>query len=77
VAETTDTKSINKVQSGIAGFKGFLGEVKVEMQKCNWPTLSDLKEQTTVVIVSVLLLTVVIWLSDTILSIVSKVVFNH
>jgi len=75
VAETTEITSASKVQTGIAGFKGFLGEVKVEMQKCTWPTKPELKEQTTVVIVSVLLLAAVVWFSDTILMAITRVIF--
>ncbi len=75
MAESTDTTSVNKVQSGIAGFKSFLSEVKVEMQKCNWPTKPELKEQTIVVCVSCLLLSGVIWVSDTILMAVMRMIF--
>ena len=75
MAESTDTTSATKVQSGIAGFKGFLGEVKVEMQKCNWPTKSELKEQTIVVCASCLLLGFVIWMSDTILMFIMRQIF--
>jgi len=75
VAETTETASVSKVESGVTGFKSFLGEVKVEMQKCTWPTKSELKEQTIVVVVSVLLLAAVVWFSDTILMAIMRVLF--
>jgi len=75
VAETTEIASPRQVQSGVAGFKGFLGEVKVEMQKCTWPTKTELKEQTLVVVVSVLLLAAVVWVSDMILMAITGVIF--
>lgn len=75
MAETTEISNAGRVQSTISGFKGFLGEVKVEMQKCTWPTKSELKEQTIVVVVSVLLLAAVVWVSDTILMAIMRVIF--
>ena len=75
MAETTEITNISKAQSGFSGFKGFLGEVKVEMQKCTWPTKQELKEQTAVVIVSVLLLAAVVWVSDTILMALTRLIF--
>jgi preprotein translocase SecE subunit len=75
VAETAEITSANKLQAGIDGFKGFLGEVKIEMQKCTWPTRVELKEQTIVVCVSVLLLGAVIWISDTVLMGIMRIIF--
>lgn len=75
MAESTEAVSQNKVQAGVAGFKGFLGEVKVEMLKCTWPTKLELREQTIVVVVSCLLLSAVIWLSDTVLMAVMRMIF--
>lgn len=53
----------------------FLGDVKVEMQKCTWPTRLELREQTIVVCISVVLLGVVIWFSDTILMALMGMIF--
>lgn len=76
MAETTDIASAGKQVRGLAAFKGFLGEVKAEMLKCNWPTRGELREQTIVVIISVLLLAFVIWFSDTLLMAVMSVIFR-
>ena len=48
--------------------KGFLGEVRTEMKKITWPPLAELRESTTVVIVSVLLVTAFIAVIDLILN---------
>jgi len=49
----------------IGGLKAFLGEVKVELQKCTWPTRHELLGSTMVVVVSVIILGVFVGLSDT------------
>ncbi|MBP6875157.1 MAG: preprotein translocase subunit SecE [Candidatus Eisenbacteria bacterium] len=48
--------------------KKFLHEVMVEMRKITWPSLSELRESTTVVIISVLIITAFIWVVDLILN---------
>ena len=45
----------------------FLREVKVEMQKITWPSREDLKESTTVVIISVIILSIIIFAVDKLL----------
>jgi len=75
VAETTVATSQSKSNSALAKVGNFLGEVKVEMQKCTWPTKAELKEQTVVVVVSCLLLSAVIWFSDTILMAIMRIIF--
>lgn len=75
MAESTETTSVSKVHSGVEGFRGFLGEVKVEMQKCTWPTKIELREQTIVVCASVLLLGATIWISDTVLMALMRMIF--
>lgn len=59
----------------IARTRGFVGEVKAEMQKCVWPTKQELKEQTIVVCISCVLLGAVIWFSDTILITLMGMIF--
>jgi len=44
--------------------KRFLKEVKVELTKVTWPTLSELRGSTGVVIITVLLITIFIGLVD-------------
>jgi preprotein translocase subunit SecE len=45
----------------------YLREVRSEMRKVTWPTKSDLSKYTAVVIVTVLIVSGIIWLADTIL----------
>ncbi len=47
--------------------KTFLGEVKTELLKCTWPTRQELIGSTMVVVVSVLILSVFVGVSDTVL----------
>jgi preprotein translocase subunit SecE len=54
--------------SAIERIRTFLNEVKVETKKITWPTPQELKESTTVVIVSVFLITVFIAVIDLILN---------
>ena len=54
--------------SAFEKIRTFLGEVKIEMKKINWPQRDALKESTTVVIITVFVLTVFISIVDLILS---------
>jgi preprotein translocase subunit SecE len=74
VAETTETTTAEKV-GAVTQFRNFLGEVKAEMQKCTWPTRTELREQTLVVCISCVLLGLVIWFSDTILMALMGMIF--
>jgi preprotein translocase subunit SecE len=56
---------MNKIVELISGFKTFLGEVKAELKKCTWPTRQELMGSTMVVIVSVVILSLFVGLSDT------------
>ena len=47
--------------------KTFLGEVKIELKKCTWPTRQELMGSTMVVVISVLIIGVFVGLSDTVL----------
>jgi preprotein translocase subunit SecE len=58
---------MSKVGQSITGLKGFVNEVKVELSKCTWPTRPELMGSTLVVIVSVLLLSAFVGLSDYVL----------
>ncbi len=55
-----------------ARFKQYLRETGQEMQRVSWPTWAELKESTTVVIVTVALVTFFIFIVDQILSFVQK-----
>jgi len=58
---------MNKLQKSINGVRVFFEEVMVEMKKCTWPEKNELLESTVVVIVSVLLLSLFVGVSDKIL----------
>jgi preprotein translocase subunit SecE len=58
---------MKKIVELINALKTFLGEVKVELKKCTWPTRQELFGSTMVVVVSVLILGVFVGLSDTVL----------
>jgi len=74
VAETTEITTAAK-PGAITQLRTFLGEVKGEMQKCTWPTRTELREQTIVVCISCVLLGLVIWFSDTILMALMGMIF--
>ena len=56
--------------------KNYLVETKIEMKKVTWPTRSELKDATRVVILATLVLTVFIGIIDQILSGIIKLVFR-
>ncbi|MCZ6766920.1 MAG: preprotein translocase subunit SecE [bacterium] len=56
--------------------KNYLVETKIEMKKVTWPTKSELKDATRVVILATFLLTVFIGIIDQILSGIIKLVFR-
>jgi len=55
---------MNKLSQGVGNLKGFLGEVKVELLKCTWPTRKELFGQSLVVIISVIILGAFVGLCD-------------
>jgi preprotein translocase subunit SecE len=59
-----------------AGIQGFLGEVRVELSKCTWPTRPELIESTIVVIVSCLILASYVGFSDFVLMALTSVVIR-
>jgi len=54
--------------SAIDKSRSFLSEVRAEMKKITWPSLSELRESTTVVIFSVLLITLFIAVVDIVIN---------
>ena len=58
---------MNKIQAFIVKVAGFINEVILELKKSAWPTRTELKESTLVVIMSVIVLGVFVGLSDLIL----------
>jgi preprotein translocase subunit SecE len=58
---------MKKIVELFNAMKTFLGEVKIELKKCTWPTRQELIGSTMVVVISVLILGVFVGLSDTVL----------
>ena len=58
---------MNKIQVFIVKVAGFINEVILELKKSAWPTRTELKESTLVVIMSVIVLGAFVGLSDLIL----------
>lgn len=56
--------------------KTFLKEVYVEMQKVTWPSRNEIMSYTVVVLVTVLILSTIIWAADNVLGRVLKVLFG-
>ncbi len=59
----------------IGNIKGFVSEVSTEMKKVSWPTKEQLKESTNVVIVVTLVITIIVFLMDTVVSKIMKTIF--
>ena len=70
VPETTDTeKSGNSVTS-------YLRETKVELKKVTWPTKQELISNTVVVIIAVILCAALIWIIDSIFSVLFRMILQ-
>ncbi len=54
----------------------FLKEVRVEMQKVTWPSRNEIVSYTVVVLVTVLILSTIIWAADNVLGRVLRVIFG-
>jgi len=59
---------VSKIVEGIRRTRTFLADVAVELKKSSWPTRNELVESTVVVIVSVVLFSVFIGVSDAVLN---------
>ena len=58
---------MKKLQEAVQGFRGFLGDVVVEMKKSSWPGREELLSSTVIVIVSVVMLSLFVGLCDKVL----------
>ena len=67
---------MSKLQDGIAGVRAFFADVLAEMHKCTWPERDELVESTVVVIVSVVLLSAFVGISDKILVLTLKLLIR-
>jgi preprotein translocase subunit SecE len=70
VPETTDTE--NKSFS----ITTFLSETKVELKKVTWPTKQELIANTIVVIIAVVLCAALIWIIDSIFSMLFRMILQ-
>jgi preprotein translocase subunit SecE len=67
---------MKKIKDAIAGVRTFIGEVRVELKKCTWPTRSELIDSTVVVIVSVVLVSLFVGVSDLVLNSLLRMVIH-
>jgi preprotein translocase subunit SecE len=67
---------MEKIRTWLGAVRTFFDEVRQELKKCAWPTWSELKESTLVVVVSVIILTVFVGVSDLVLNSVLKLVIR-
>jgi preprotein translocase subunit SecE len=59
----------------MANLKKFIEEVRVEMKKVSWPTRDQLKESTNVVIGVSLVITIIVFVMDKIVSSLIGLIF--
>ncbi|HMP72769.1 MAG TPA: preprotein translocase subunit SecE [Kiritimatiellia bacterium] len=67
---------MSKLGNAMSGMRGFVEEVQVELKKCTWPTQPELVQSTVVVIVSVVILSIVVGISDLILMVLSRTIIG-
>ena len=65
---------MSKLSDSLLSVRNFLGEVRNELKKSTWPTRNELLESTAVVILSVVLFSVFVGVSDTLLVTVLRLV---
>ncbi|BBB91345.1 MAG TPA: preprotein translocase subunit SecE [Methylomusa anaerophila] len=64
------------VTGGTARWKKFFREVRAELKKVTWPTRQDLINYTGIVFVSVVVVAALIWVIDSILTQILKVLIK-
>lgn len=65
---------MGSVKEKIAKAGNFMGDVSAEMKKTDWPTRQELVESTVVVVVSLIMLGAFIFICDTVLTNLVKVI---
>jgi preprotein translocase subunit SecE len=65
---------VSKISDSLRRVRFFLMEVRNELKKSTWPTRNELLESTAVVILSVILFSVFVGLSDTLLVAVLRMI---
>jgi len=63
------------IEKMIAKIKEFVGDVSKEMKKVSWPTRAQLKESTTIVVITTLIFTVFIYIIDWIMNQAIGIIF--
>lgn len=59
----------------VAKIKKFVGDVVAEMKKVAWPNKEQLKESTTVVVVVSLIITLIVFVIDQVMTFAMKAVY--
>jgi preprotein translocase subunit SecE len=67
---------MEKIRAWLGAVRTFFDEVRQELKKCSWPTWGELKESTVVVVVSVVILSAFVGVSDFVLNSVLKLVLR-
>jgi preprotein translocase subunit SecE len=57
----------------ISGVKKFLREVNIELKKVTWPTRQQLVAYTGVVVIAVMLVSVLIWIFDSVFALAFRI----
>jgi preprotein translocase subunit SecE len=68
---------MSKLKESVQTIRLFFADVAAEMKKTTWPDRQELVSSTTVIIVSVVILSVVVAMSDRILSAIIHLLFSR
>jgi preprotein translocase subunit SecE len=60
----------------VARTRDFVKDVQVESKKVSWPTRNELRDSTVVVIVTCLIITAFVWLTDSVLRMTIGLLFR-
>jgi preprotein translocase subunit SecE len=60
----------------VARTRDFIKDVQVESKKVSWPTRNELRDSTVVVIVTCLIITAFVWLTDSVLRMTIGLLFR-
>jgi preprotein translocase subunit SecE len=68
---------MKKLRELLEKVKVFLTEVRIEMQKVTWPNRNEIVSYTLVVLVTVLILSLIIWAADNVLGKILTLIFGR
>ena len=63
---------MNRIRAGLGRVRAFFGEVGEELKKCAWPTGSELRSSTVLVLTATALVALYVFASDTVLFVALK-----